>query len=444
MQTHVLTTPFGRRTMTLGQISSQMTTRAAKEARPGAIVHKWQVFQHIREARERLGATDRALAILNALLTFHPETALTGETELMVWPSNVQLMARANGMPATTLRRHIAVLVESGLIIRRDSPNGKRFARKGRGGEIEQAYGFDLSPIVARADEFKELAEAVQAEKKAFRVAKERLTLLRRDVVKMIETGLEEGVPGDWGRAEQSYRAIVSRLPRSAPRQIVDAICGDLRLLHADIREALESFAKAQDQNANESHSGRHIQNSNPDSLPESENGSSIKNEGGADVAAPDNLSRLPKRELPLGIVLDACPDMRLLARDGEIRHWRDLIDAAELVRPMLGISSSAWREAQTALGEQRAAVTLAAIHQRSARISNAGGYLRSLVDRARDEKFSVWPMIMALLRAKLDGVDPAATKVGRPAKFAAGKPAYSVGLQPSDELRALLVRGGR
>lgn len=176
MQSGNVTTPFGRRPMTLGQISSQM---AAKAIKPDVVVHKWQVFQHIREARELIGATDRGLAILNALLTFHPETALTGDAELVVWPSNEQLMARANGMPPTTLRRHLAVLVDCGLIIRRDSPNGKRFARKGRGGEIEQAYGFDLSPIVARAEEFRDLALAVQTEKKAFRVAKERLTLDR-------------------------------------------------------------------------------------------------------------------------------------------------------------------------------------------------------------------------------------------------------------------------
>lgn len=128
-------------------------------------------------------------------------------------------MARANGMSATTLRRHIAVLVDCGLIVRRDSPNGKRFARKGRGGEIEQAYGFDLSPIVARAEEFKDLAEAIHAEKKAFRVAKERLTLLRRDIVKMIDAGIEERVPGNWAgfsrRIRQLSAGCLARLPGS-------------------------------------------------------------------------------------------------------------------------------------------------------------------------------------------------------------------------------------
>jgi len=400
MQTGSVTTPFGRRPMTLGQISSQM---AAKAVKPDSVAHKWHVFKDIREARELIGATDRGLAILNALLTFHPETALTGDAELVVWPSNEQLMTRANGMPPTTLRRHLAVLVDCGLIIRRDSPNGKRFARKGRGGEIEQAYGFDLSPIVARAEEFRDLAAAVQAEKKAFRVAKERLTLVRRDIVKLIDTGIEERVPGNWGRVTQTYQQIVSRLPRSAPRQLVEDVWQQLHELYVEIRDVLESFVKNENSDANESHSGRHIQNSKPDSNFESENGYRKKREAGGSAEENDNVRSLPKRELPLGIVLDACPAVRELAANGEIRHWRDFLAAAELARPMLAISPSAWREACEVLGEQHAAITLAAIYQRADQISSAGGYLRSLTDRARGGKFSTWPMIMALLRSKLD-----------------------------------------
>lgn len=440
MQTPIATTPFGRRSMTLGMISNQM---AAKNGKPETgIVHKWHVFQHIKEARQVLGATDRALAILHALLSFHPETALEADSELIVWPSNEQLMARANGMPPTTLRRHLAVLVDCGLIIRRDSPNGKRFARKGRGGEIEQAYGFDLAPIVARAGEYKSLAEAVYAEKKAFRVAKERLTILRRDIVKMIEAGIDEGVPANWRRFQQSYQEVVGRIPRTAPRQVLESIGGDLEKLWREIREVLETFAKAQNPDGNESHFGRHIQNSNPEPLSESEESPPKKNEAGGNAGTNDNLRSLPKRELPLGIVLDACPNICWLVKGGEIRHWRDLIAAAEIARPMLGISPSAWREAREVLGDQQAAITLAAIHQKSDQISSAGGYLRSLTDRARDGKFSVWPMIMALLRAKLDASSPSASPDDPgPTNFKSQKPAQGGGLQPSAQLRALLAK---
>ena len=412
MQTHITTTPFGRRPLTLAMMASQALVKAIPE---GARVQKWHVFKSIRESKELIGATDRSLAILNALLSFHRDMELSADGELVVWPSNEQLMARANGMPATTLRRHLAVLVDCGLIIRRDSPNGKRFARKGRDGQIEQAYGFDLSPIVARAEEFAELAETVQAEKRAYKTARERLTLLRRDIVKMIDAGIEEGVPGNWGKMVSTYQEIIGRLPRTAPRQIIDDMCEDLDLLWMEIRDALESFTKSQNPAANESHSGRHIQNSKPESIFESEYGSGERKEAGGSVPETDNLHSLPKRELPLGIVLDACGNWRELAKDGEIRNWRDFLAAAEVARPMLGISPSAWRDACAALGERQASITLAAIYQRSDQINSAGGYLRSLTDRARDGKFSAWPMVMALLRAKLDAEKAAAETPGRP-----------------------------
>src|SRR5690606_1737591 len=162
------------------------------------------------------------------LLSFHQETELSAEGGLIVWPSNEQLMARANGISPATLRRHLAVLVECGLIIRRDSPNGKRFARRGQDGAIEAAYGFDLSPLLARAEEFQDMAEAVQREQKAHRMARERLTLLRRDLVKMIEAGIEEGAPGDWAGWLEAYRRIIARLPRTAPRQLLEDLCMDL------------------------------------------------------------------------------------------------------------------------------------------------------------------------------------------------------------------------
>jgi replication initiation protein RepC len=407
MQTHTVTTPFGRRPMSLGMIASQV---AAENAPPETTVHKWHVFRDIKEGRLALGATDRALAILDALLSFHPETAFYGDSALVVWPSNEQLIGRANGMSPATLRRHLANLVDCGLIIRRDSPNGKRYARKGQGGQVEQAYGFDLSPIVARAAEFKELAEAMRAEKKAYRVVKERLTICRRDVVKMIEAGIEEGVPGNWGGVQLAYQAIVGRLPRTVPRQVLEAVAGELDELWAEIREVLECFVKSTNPSANESQTERHIQSSKPEAKSESENSREQRIEASGSVGETDNVRSLPRRELPLGIVLDACPNLLWLVKGGGgIRNWREFMAAAETARPVLGISPSAWEEAQIAMGEQQAAITLAAIHQRSDQIKSPGGYLRNLTERAKEAKFSTWPMIMALLRAKLD-----AAKVSR------------------------------
>ncbi|QPC88812.1 replication initiation protein RepC (plasmid) [Mesorhizobium sp. NBSH29] len=408
MQTHVATTPFGRRPMTLGLISSQVTARNIEH---GAKVSKWQVFRDIREAKELLGATDRALAILNALLTFHRDEELTGEGNLVVFPSNEHLIRRANGMSPATLRRHLANLVSSGLIIRRDSPNGKRFARRGQGGAIEQAYGFDLSPILARAIEFRELAEAAAAERKAFHLVRERLTICRRDVVKMIEAGINENVPGNWHGFLRRYETIIARLPRTAPRQVLDALADELEDLWADVHQTLELFVKSEDMSANESHFERHIQNSSPNNHPTGEikNGLGNRDEASGGAEHTDNLRSLPRRDLPLGMVLSACPDIVPYAEGGQIRTWRDLAAAAGRARPSMGVSPTAWQEATEAMGPQNAAIVLAAILQRAKHIHSRGGYLRDLVERARQQKFSVWPMITALLNARMEAMEKAA-----------------------------------
>jgi replication initiation protein RepC len=160
MQVGNVTTPFGRRPMTLGMLASQLQ---ANKAAPGKSVDKWKLYRSLCEARTRLGVTDRALAIMNALLSFYPKAELSEENGFVVFPSNAQLSLRANGMAEATIRRHLAVLVEAGLLARKDSANGKRYARRDGEGAVDEAFGFSLAPLLARADEIELLAAEVIA-----------------------------------------------------------------------------------------------------------------------------------------------------------------------------------------------------------------------------------------------------------------------------------------
>src|SRR5215472_14951944 len=249
------TTPFGRRTVNVAHIATQSI---AKGRPPEKVVHKWNVFRAVCTAKARVGVSERALSVLNALLSFHPETALTGEG-LIVFPSNDQLSLRAHGMAPTTLRRQLRALVDTGLIVRRDSPNGKRFARKGRGGEIEMAFGFYLSPLVARAEEFEAWAEEVRADERALRLVRERITLCRRDIAKMIATGIDEGVPtqsegqepADWTDVRRRYRVLVDGIPRRADRGTLEPIAEELSRLADEVLMLLENHIKVQNLNAN-------------------------------------------------------------------------------------------------------------------------------------------------------------------------------------------------
>jgi replication initiation protein RepC len=420
VEPHQSTTPFGRRPLTLAHVASQA---AAKARPPEKFAHKWNVFRAICAARARLAVSERALAVLDALLTFHPDTVLAGE-DLVVFPSNRQLSLRAHGMAPATLRRHLAVLVNAGLIVRRDSPNGKRYARKDGAGELEIAFGFDLSPLVARAEEFESLAEAVRAEERALKRVREKITICRRDLAKMIVTGIEEAVstrregrgPADWTAVHELFRSMVARIPRTATREELEPVADELALLSAEVLNLLETHINSQNISANESQTERHIQTSKPNPPIDLEPG---LQEGRADdpgsivseLSAPQrpqeneraSMSRVSAatKAYPLGMVLEACPDIGDYAKDG-ICSWRDLIATAGLARAALGISADAWREAQETMGAGDAAVMIAAILQKGEAISSPGGYLRALSAKARAKEFSIGPVLMALLRGKL------------------------------------------
>jgi replication initiation protein RepC len=395
MQVGDVTTPFGRRPMTLALVRQQM---AVAEIKPGKTAEKWKVFRDVSEARPLLGLQDRSLAVLDALLSFFPENELRQDQQLVVFPSNAQLTLRAHGIAGATLRRHIALLVETGLITRKDSANGKRYARKTKTGEVESAFGFDLSPLLLRSEELAQLAQQVAAERLQWRRAKESLTICRRDIRKLITAAMEEGAPGDWGKVELVYVDLVRRIPRTPTLTELTALLDEMTLLRNEVLIMLEFEQNSENMGSNDDHYERHKQNSNTDLIHELE--PSSRTEPGTNVEPTQQRKSAAVKAFPLGLVLRACPEIAAYGPGGAIAGWRDLMSAAVTVRSMLGVSPSAYQEACEIMGSESAAVTMACILERAGHINSAGGYLRDLTSKAQRGEFSLGPVLMALLRA--------------------------------------------
>jgi len=356
--------------------------------------------------------------------------------DLVVFPSNKALSQRAHGMAGTTLWRHLTALVAAGLIQRRDSPNGKRYARKGEGGEdrFSDVFGFDLTPLVARAPEFEVLAEQARIERRQRTLRKERISLLRRDVGKLIGLGLDEGLAGDWEGFRLRAMALMRPLRSLRDDDDLAGLEVDLAVLREEAAKALEIHVNASNMQCNDHRNGMHQSNSNtqcPENLeptPKEEGqpgtvSEEATTEAGITAASPDTGA-----SYPLGLILEACPDIREYGPGGRIRGWSDFVNAAALVRPMIGISPDAWREAQEALGREAAPVAIAAILQRSIHsseaktmaaatpdaaagavlvngspaIRSAGGYLRALSAKARAGDLALGPLLMALIGQRL------------------------------------------
>lgn len=372
------TAPFGPRALSATALRVQRTVMLCPT---GKAAHKWKTFRHVSEARAELLLSDRSLTVLNALLSFHPDTVLTlGSDDLVVFPSNRELSLRAHGIPASTLRRHISALVDAGLILRRDSPNGKRYARRAPGGGIEQAFGFDLSPLVANADELADRAARIIAERRGLDALREQITLVRREIAKMLAFGVAQRVDADLPALHREYRELIDGRPRGVRRETLEPLAAALTELSQRILRILESRIDA---------ATHHDPSVDAERAAPGEGGST-------DDAPHTDPQEKATSPVPVRLLAETCPDFADYALHG-LRTARDVTDTATIVRPLLGVSPSAWDEACAAMGAGPASVTLALILQRGNAIRNPGGYLRTLARRASAGQFSVWPMLMAL-----------------------------------------------
>jgi replication initiation protein RepC len=413
MNREMTTTPFGRRPMSYAMLEAQTE---AKKSDANVVADKWKLFRMITEARPLLGISDRALAVLHALLSFHKPSELDSTTNLIVFPSNRELSLRCHGMAPVTLRRHLASLVEAGMIIRRDSPNGKRYVRRDQEGELKTAFGFDLLPLVVKAVEYEQLAATIRAEDLARRILREQISLHRRDIAKMILFAEEQVLEGPWAALSERFMPLARPLLRGLDRTGLERLAACLADLRSDVEKLLELNNNSAKSTASDVQNERHIQNQNSDSKFDLEPG--FRKDQGANGSdhlewtdEPDTKEILsshqparntikPPKAFPLGLVLKACPDIIDYALGG-IDSWPDLIQTANLVRVTLGISPDAWNQAIEIFGPNEAAIVVSAILQKGETILSPGGYLRALTDKARDGSFSSGPLLMGLLRSQ-------------------------------------------
>lgn len=376
-------TPFGRQPVTAGLMA---TAALAEAPAPEATADKWALLRDLTAARAAYGVSDRDLAVLSALLSFHRSKELSDDETLVVFPSNAALSERTHGMAESTLRRHLAALCRAGLILRRDSPNGKRYATRDMNGAFDRAFGFDLRPLLVQGQKIGDLARQAREEALAARRHREAAVLRLRDAIKLVDWAIERGEQGDGltARAADLQRALRRRQDSTAFAELAEE-AGIL------LAEAQRITVRTGNMSGNDIENERHYHNSNTDSH---ESEPCLEEQ---EATASDDM-REPSG-IPLGLVLKAAPDICDYALDG-IRNWRDMVTVAAFVRPMLGISPDAWDSSCEIMGRETAAVVLACILQRSDQINRPGGYLRVLTEKAVRDEFSVGPMVMALLRA--------------------------------------------
>ncbi len=411
MAEHFATSPFGGRMMNAAHFLSYEKLRQQKQnLRQNSLqtedtsehttvsVDRWKLLRALTEAREAYQLSSRSIAVLEALLSFYPDKILDGSVPLIVFPSNHELSMRLRGMSAPTIRRHIATLVEIGFILRRDSPNGKRFVRRDSNGEIAMAFGFDLAPLTFRAAEIEMQAEKIREENRIRQQLRFSITIHLRDISKTILSALNENREGDWEALYEQLQALSGRVERNGTLTNLTIREQALSNLRHQVENLYLSNVSEPQMSGNERENEHHIQNSNIESFDKTKPVKTEKSE--IQIADKQTTAKTQIKTPHLSEILNHCPQIENYAVHG-IQNWKDLVTTAGHIRSMLGITLSAWQQACESMGEINAAVTVAALLERSDTIHSAGGYLRKLSQKAEIGQYSVQPVLRALSQTK-------------------------------------------
>jgi replication initiation protein RepC len=356
------------------------------QSAPSESVNKWAILRDLAAGREVFGVSDRDLTVLQALVSFHPGNDLDDPARMIVHPSNATICERLNGMPCSTMRRHLARLVEAGLILRNDSPNGKRYVRRSSFGE--QRFGFDLSPLLRRAGEIRAAAQQARDTAAAMAALRSDISLMRRDVIGLLDLLESQGRPLPHSDRHRDLVALAARvLRRRLDMAELSALRSEFAAALRDIQNEIAT-CQADDLSIKDSQNEQHHQRSDKE-----ESESECSEEKGVCLPRPDQAA-----SLTLASVMSTCSDIVQFSSH-DISDWLGLIRAADQVCPMMGIEPSVWSRAKQKMGATCAAATLAVILQRFSQIRSPGAYLQALASKAEAGQFSVAGMIRALAR---------------------------------------------
>lgn len=327
---------------------------------------KWALLDTLTCAARQFNLNHRTLTVLRALLTFYPDRKLSDVPGLaVVYPSNRTLSQRLNGMPESTLRRHLATLVRTGIVSRQDSANRKRFARFGG-----LAFGFDLSPLARLAPQIHEAAEEEHRKQQEIDSLRARIAATRQRLIEGATLMPHHPL------MEDSRRILRRKVDAETLRDVLECLEN-----HLDNTRKID--VPTERMSARNSENERHIQTTD-----ESESVCTT-----APVCEAEDIA--------LDDVTLSCKEYRDFLPDAP-RNWSDLLRVAYTLYPMMGIDRSTFEEAREKIGPNGVSVAILCMLEKIADIRKPGAYLRGLSKRADQGKLNLRAMIKAAGPRKL------------------------------------------
>jgi replication initiation protein RepC len=374
-----------------------------------------------QEAEPYLGLPAHAFKLLSWLVKQTQSQDWEEGSRPIAWPS-ARRQQEFLGLSAARVKALNRALFEAGMFVIRDNEQGKRYGRRSPNGRIiiNETFGFDLSPLALRYDEFIRLAAAAKLEREHMKDGRRRVTLARRAIRQIGEQLAELGtLPDGWARLETDAAALVRSGKQAARSDELALIAHSLERRKAEaeqwLREAVALASKPVETSPEGLENEPHTITTNltinlKDTVVATEESSRIEPEVPlspppapvpASLPAPSHQQLTAEREYRIkpAQLLDLVPRLAAYVFTAA-PSWRDIVDAAgQGLRTELGVSASLWGEACRVMSREAAALALAVVSTKPAGhfTSGAGGYFAGMLRKFEKGELRLERTIWAL-----------------------------------------------
>lgn len=426
-------TAQGARRMTLTMLATRDQADQFEGLARGA-AKPLRFLAAFQEAEPYLGLPPQAFKLIAWLVKMTLAQDWETGSRPIAWPSAAR-QAEFLGMSPARVKTLNRALYEAGIFVLRDSPTGKRYGRRAPDGRIIEAYGFDLSPLAYRYDEFVRLAAEAKAERERVRALKKRATCARRAIAQAGE--LLAGIaplPLEWTQLAADTAALVASIRRAGSSEDLALIVKGLESRKAQaeawVKEAAPIVNSSPVGLANEPHTITTNLSIDPsDTVTAAEESSrgedrpqspTAEHGTGRDQGKNPTFKPFERVETikPVELIQLAPRLADHVAQ--EFPDWRDVVDGAgDGLRHELGVSQALWGEACVAVGREIAAVALAVVSTkpRAHFTRGAGGYFAAMIKRAKTGELHLDRSLWKLRRERLDRIERELRPVYRDAR---------------------------
>ena len=211
---------------------------------PAGTAKPFRLLAAFQEAEPYLGLPAHAFKLVSWLVKQTMPCDWEQGSRPIAWPS-ARRQQEFLCLSATRVKALNRALFEAGILVICDNEQGKRYGRRGPDGRIIEAYGFDLSPLALRYDEFIRLAAEAKVERERMKGLRKRVTIARRAIRQAGEALEALGpLPPDWKRLAAETADLVAAARQTTCSEDLAVIAKSLENRKAEAEQWLRDTVK--------------------------------------------------------------------------------------------------------------------------------------------------------------------------------------------------------